>query len=59
MKIYFRYYAVLKPLQLVNIQRRGKIMLIGAWMGSVICSTPQVIQKKKKKIDLNVYFFLS
>ncbi|XP_043483307.1 gonadotropin-releasing hormone II receptor-like isoform X1 [Leptopilina heterotoma] len=38
-----RYYAVIKPLQLGNIQKRGKIMLVGAWMGSVVCSTPQMI----------------
>ncbi|XP_015126536.1 gonadotropin-releasing hormone II receptor isoform X2 [Diachasma alloeum] len=38
-----RYYAVLKPLQLMDVDRRGKIMLVGAWMGSILCSAPQMI----------------
>lgn len=48
----FRYYAVIKPLQLGNIQKRGKIMLVGAWMSAVVCSTPQVMGK------LILHFFL-
>ncbi|XP_034942860.1 gonadotropin-releasing hormone II receptor isoform X1 [Chelonus insularis] len=38
-----RYYAVLKPLQLIDIDRRGKIMLLSAWIGSAFCSAPQVL----------------
>ncbi|XP_033218326.1 gonadotropin-releasing hormone II receptor [Belonocnema kinseyi] len=38
-----RYYAVLRPLQIVNINRRSKIMLIGAWVGSTLCSMPQML----------------
>ncbi|CAH1121891.1 unnamed protein product [Ceutorhynchus assimilis] len=36
-----RYYAVLKPLHFVNLDRREKFMIISAWVGAVICSTPQ------------------
>ncbi|XP_008556953.1 adipokinetic hormone/corazonin-related peptide receptor variant I [Microplitis demolitor] len=38
-----RYYAVLKPMQLINIDRREKLMLIGAWVGAVLCSAPQTL----------------
>ncbi|ALC38778.1 GRHR [Drosophila busckii] len=34
-----RYYAILKPLQ--RSYNRGRIMLVCAWLGSVICSIPQ------------------
>nr|AVI00624.1 adipokinetic hormone receptor [Hylobius abietis] len=37
-----RYYAVLKPLHLVDLDRREKCLIISAWMGAVICSTPQM-----------------
>ncbi|CAK9824124.1 Adipokinetic hormone/corazonin-related peptide receptor variant I [Anthophora retusa] len=38
-----RYYAVIRPLQLWDVDKRGKIMLCLAWIGSVICSMPQMI----------------
>ncbi|ENN77671.1 hypothetical protein HUJ04_013458 [Dendroctonus ponderosae] len=38
-----RYYAVLKPLQFADIDRREKNMIICAWMGAVIFSAPQMI----------------
>ncbi|XP_012272111.1 gonadotropin-releasing hormone II receptor isoform X2 [Orussus abietinus] len=38
-----RYYAILKPLQLTDINRRGKLMLTGAWGCSVVCSMPQML----------------
>lgn len=38
-----RYYAVIKPLQLWDVDKRGKIMLSFAWVGSVVCSLPQTI----------------
>ncbi|XP_022920796.1 adipokinetic hormone/corazonin-related peptide receptor variant I-like isoform X2 [Onthophagus taurus] len=38
-----RYYAVLKPLHLTGIDRRGRYMLIGAWLGAAICSMPQAL----------------
>ncbi|XP_017789640.1 PREDICTED: gonadotropin-releasing hormone II receptor [Habropoda laboriosa] len=38
-----RYYAVIRPLQLWDVDRRGKIMLSFAWIGSVVCSVPQII----------------
>ncbi|XP_018328749.1 gonadotropin-releasing hormone II receptor [Agrilus planipennis] len=38
-----RYYAVLKPLNFSGGDRRGKVMLISAWMGSTICSIPQML----------------
>ncbi|XP_063982512.1 adipokinetic hormone/corazonin-related peptide receptor variant I isoform X2 [Diachasmimorpha longicaudata] len=38
-----RYYAVLRPLLLTDVDRRGKIMLVGAWMGAILCSAPQMI----------------
>uniref|UniRef100_A0A1B6LW18 G-protein coupled receptors family 1 profile domain-containing protein n=1 Tax=Graphocephala atropunctata TaxID=36148 RepID=A0A1B6LW18_9HEMI len=37
-----RYFAVLKPMNLSDVDRRGKLMLSCAWMGSVLCSSPQV-----------------
>ncbi|XP_054277217.1 adipokinetic hormone/corazonin-related peptide receptor variant I-like [Macrosteles quadrilineatus] len=36
-----RYFAVLKPMNLSDVDRRGKVMLTCAWVGSTICSTPQ------------------
>ncbi|XP_043520699.1 gonadotropin-releasing hormone II receptor [Frieseomelitta varia] len=38
-----RYYAIIKPLQLWDVDRRGKIMLSFAWIGSVVCSMPQML----------------
>ncbi|KAK0076177.1 hypothetical protein PV325_005788, partial [Microctonus aethiopoides] len=38
-----RYYAVLKPLQLIGVDRRGKIMVMSAWIGAIICSAPQIV----------------
>lgn len=40
-----RYFAVAKPLSLQIADRRGNIMLVGAWMFSVIASVPQVSQE--------------
>ncbi|XP_012227163.1 adipokinetic hormone/corazonin-related peptide receptor variant I isoform X2 [Linepithema humile] len=38
-----RYYAVMRPLQVLDAYRRGKIMLVLAWIGSVLCSLPQML----------------
>ncbi|KAL6437056.1 hypothetical protein ACFW04_004986 [Cataglyphis niger] len=38
-----RYYAVMRPLQILDVYRRGKIMLMFAWIGSVLCSLPQML----------------
>ncbi|XP_065167318.1 adipokinetic hormone/corazonin-related peptide receptor variant I-like [Atheta coriaria] len=38
-----RYYAVLKPLHLTELDKRGKFMLSAAWMGATICSVPQML----------------
>ncbi|KAK7580578.1 hypothetical protein V9T40_001207 [Parthenolecanium corni] len=38
-----RYLAVLKPMNLYQIDQRGKIMLSTAWLASIICSAPQSI----------------
>lgn len=38
-----RYYAVLKPLHLTGVDRRGKVMLTAAWLGSTVCSIPQML----------------
>ncbi|XP_019882946.1 gonadotropin-releasing hormone II receptor isoform X2 [Camponotus floridanus] len=38
-----RYYAVKRPLQILDVYRRGKIMLMLAWVGSVLCSLPQML----------------
>ncbi|XP_072746865.1 adipokinetic hormone/corazonin-related peptide receptor variant I-like isoform X1 [Anoplolepis gracilipes] len=38
-----RYYAVMRPLQILDVYRRGKIMLMLAWIGSVLCSLPQML----------------
>ncbi|XP_033359180.1 gonadotropin-releasing hormone II receptor [Bombus vosnesenskii] len=38
-----RYYAIIKPLQLWHVNRRGKILLCFAWVGSVLCSMPQML----------------
>ena len=37
-----RYYAVLHPLKVNDAQRRGKMMLLVAWMTSLVVSLPQV-----------------
>ncbi|XP_045482662.1 adipokinetic hormone/corazonin-related peptide receptor variant I [Harmonia axyridis] len=38
-----RYYAVLKPLLLSALDRRGRVLIIAAWTGAVLCSIPQSI----------------
>ncbi|XP_031632169.1 gonadotropin-releasing hormone receptor isoform X2 [Contarinia nasturtii] len=38
-----RYFAVIKPMKLAGVDRRGKIMLCAAWISSSICSLPQAI----------------
>lgn len=38
-----RYLAILKPMNLYHVDRRGKIMLTSAWLASIICSAPQMI----------------
>jgi gonadotropin-releasing hormone receptor len=38
-----RFYAVLKPLYLRALDRRDKVMLIGAWVGATLCSIPQMV----------------
>lgn len=38
-----RYYAVLKPMKLSAAQKRGKVILLTAWMLSALCSIPQMI----------------
>lgn len=38
-----RYYAVLKPLHLVALDSRERLMLVGAWIGAVLCSIPQMV----------------
>lgn len=38
-----RYFAVIKPMRLAGVDRRGKVMLCIAWIGSCICSMPQAI----------------
>ncbi|XP_066249752.1 adipokinetic hormone/corazonin-related peptide receptor variant I isoform X1 [Euwallacea similis] len=37
-----RYYAVLKPLHFVDLDKRERFLLIGAWVGAIICSAPQM-----------------
>lgn len=38
-----RYYAVLKPLNLNHFDRKGRLMLTAAWVGSTVCSVPQMV----------------
>lgn len=38
-----RYFAVIKPMKLAGVDRRGKIMLCIAWMCSFFFSLPQAI----------------
>ncbi|KAL0113555.1 hypothetical protein PUN28_012610 [Cardiocondyla obscurior] len=38
-----RYYAVMRPLQILDVHRKGKILLMLAWVGSVLCSFPQML----------------
>jgi len=40
--LFCRYFAVLRPMSLTVVDKRGKIMLITAWIGSIVCSLPQV-----------------
>ncbi|XP_049785180.1 adipokinetic hormone/corazonin-related peptide receptor variant I isoform X2 [Schistocerca cancellata] len=37
-----RYFAVLKPMKLSDVARRGRYLLAAAWIMSVLCSTPQM-----------------
>lgn len=38
-----RYFAVLKPMNLSDVDRRGKVMLTFAWVSSILCSFPQIL----------------
>lgn len=38
-----RYFAVIKPMRLAGVDRRGKVMLFAAWITSSVCSMPQAI----------------
>ncbi|GLV40451.1 Adipokinetic hormone receptor [Carabus blaptoides fortunei] len=38
-----RFYAVVKPLHFSGKDRRVKLMLAAAWVGSMICSLPQAL----------------
>lgn len=40
--VIYRYLAVLQPMRLYQMDRRGKLMIAVAWIASVICSLPQV-----------------
>lgn len=53
-----RYLAVLQPMRLYQMDRRGKLMIAVAWIASIICSLPQVTRvhfgyrpKKKKTFE--------
>ncbi|XP_049766417.1 adipokinetic hormone/corazonin-related peptide receptor variant I-like [Schistocerca cancellata] len=37
-----RYFAVLHPLKVNDARRRGKVMLVFAWLIAFACSVPQV-----------------
>nr|AKH80291.1 AKH receptor variant AKHR4 isoform AKHR-C [Pseudoregma bambucicola] len=37
-----RYLAVLQPMRLYQMDRRGKLMIAVAWIASIICSLPQI-----------------
>lgn len=38
-----RCFAILRPMaNVVNVARRGKVMLVVAWSLATLCSTPQV-----------------
>lgn len=56
-KISSRFYAVLKPLYLRALDRRDKLMLIGAWMGATLCSIPQVSVSVQELQDKTTTFF--
>ncbi|XP_047004901.1 gonadotropin-releasing hormone II receptor-like [Schistocerca americana] len=38
-----RYFAVLHPLKVNDARRRGKIMLVFAWLIAFACSVPQIL----------------
>ena len=37
-----RYFAIVQPLKLADARRRGRVMLLCAWLVAVISSIPQV-----------------
>jgi gonadotropin-releasing hormone receptor len=37
-----RYFAIIYPLKLSDARRRGKLMLLFAWLNSLMCAYPQV-----------------
>ncbi|KAL1129925.1 hypothetical protein AAG570_012869 [Ranatra chinensis] len=51
-----RYFAVLKPMRFSDVDRRSKMMLICAWLGSVICSFPQMLVFKVQRHP-NITFY--
>ncbi|KAK7867737.1 hypothetical protein R5R35_002242 [Gryllus longicercus] len=38
-----RYFAILRPMSLSQVDRRGRIMLTAAWVMSFLCSMPQAM----------------
>ncbi|OQV22101.1 putative Gonadotropin-releasing hormone II receptor [Hypsibius exemplaris] len=38
-----RYFAIVQPLRLADARRRGRLMLLAAWLVAVISSIPQLI----------------
>ncbi|KAJ8673744.1 hypothetical protein QAD02_005006, partial [Eretmocerus hayati] len=51
-----RYHAILRPLHMVDIDRRGRVMITCAWIGATIFALPQaVIFHEEKHPDFPWY----
>ncbi|XP_054016772.1 adipokinetic hormone/corazonin-related peptide receptor variant I isoform X2 [Hylaeus anthracinus] len=50
-----RYYAIIRPLQLRDVDKRGKIMICLAWVGSIVFSMPQVQQHLETHPNITWY----
>lgn len=46
-----RYFAVIHPLKVNDAHRRSKIMLTFAWLTSIVCSVPQVLNSNRTLFD--------
>lgn len=55
---FFRYLAVLQPMRLYQMDRRGKLMIAVAWIASLVCSLPQVMRVKLGYVNVHVHYFV-
>ncbi|KAF4531967.1 hypothetical protein B566_EDAN010214 [Ephemera danica] len=52
-----RYFAILHPLRVNDARRRGKVMLILAWLVSLLCSVPQLTFEISIRVSLMSFIY--